>query len=810
MMLFFAFTLLALIGTSTAENGYGMPNGHAWGCKPGNISAHLPFCDPTLSIKDRLADLIGRLSTDEKIGLMCSDNHTFVGSCNMMSAGCVRLGIPPYMHLVETNTAVASTCLGPGKCSVNYPGPMGLGATFNRTLWHAKGEYMGNEMRAFNNLQWWRATADAPHSLIGLNGYGPNMNIGRDPRYGRISELPGEDPFLTGTYAVNMVRGGQGMDEFASGKSKFLKMTMGLKHYALYNVEVPRPKFIPNVNAHDLWETYLAQYDLGFSATDDDGNPAGNAMGTMCSYAGLNGVPSCANDYLLNQVIRSKEGFNRPDVVVGTDCGAVNNMVHANHYAKDDLHAASETLNGGTDMELGDTTWTSIANGGKGMLLTALNQGLVNETRLNESVERILNLRFVTGQFDPIEDQPYTKIGAEAVNASEAHQLNLEAALQSFVLLKNDKNTLPFTKGKKTAVLGPHVNSTRDLMSDYKGDEQCPNKTYTCFPTIAEAFTAANGMENTIVEEGVKLSGLDASGIEAALNAASSSEQVLLFIGDGNEQEHEGIDRPNISLPGLQEMFTLKVLQLCESKQIPVAVILINGGPIAIDPIVPAANAIVEAFNPSVRGAEALTIALFGEANRFGKLPITMYEKDFMIKSDFHDFDMSKPPGRTYKYYTGHPLYTFGHGISYSTFSSSCKSANKNADTLKDNTIVVSENMDKVTIDCTVAISGGMASGEEVLMVFHSVGDAIRKAANHSVPLKELVGFDRVHATTSQSASTSFVIGPNQLGLVDENGDKQLIKGDHTIVVTNGVDFSATFPVTVETSALLKSVPKMP
>jgi hypothetical protein len=233
------------------------------GCLPGNVSAHHKFCDHTLPTGERVADLVSQLSLEEKIGLMCADKHTRVSSCNMMSAGNKRLGIPSYMHLVETNTAVASRCLRPGKCSVNYPGPTGLGATFNKSLWYQKGHNMGIEIRAFNNLRWYRMTGDAPNSLIGLNGYGPNLNIARDPRYGRTSELPGEDPFLTGTYAVNMVRGGQGMDEFESGRSKYLKMTLGLKHYALYTVEEPRPSFIPNVTAHDLWETYLPQYRLG-------------------------------------------------------------------------------------------------------------------------------------------------------------------------------------------------------------------------------------------------------------------------------------------------------------------------------------------------------------------------------------------------------------------------------------------------------------------------------------------------------------------------------------------------------------------
>ena len=227
-MLLRPLLLLGLPLLARADPGSTLPNGHVWGCLPGNISAHHKFCDHTLPTAERLADLVSQLSLEEKIGLMCADKHTGVSSCNMMSAGCLRLGIPSYMHLVETNTAVASRCLRPGKCSVNYPGPTGLGAAMNKTLWFNKGHNMGNEIRAFNNLRWYRMTGDAPNSLIGLNGYGPNLNIARDrtptilvtpprsyctgandadvlpaARYGRTSELPGEDPFLTGTVSCS-------------------------------------------------------------------------------------------------------------------------------------------------------------------------------------------------------------------------------------------------------------------------------------------------------------------------------------------------------------------------------------------------------------------------------------------------------------------------------------------------------------------------------------------------------------------------------------------------------------------------------
>lgn len=778
-----------------------LPNGHAWGCLRGNISASLPFCDDALSIADRVKDLVSRLTLEEKIGVMSADSKTGVNTCNMMGHGVLRLGIPPYMHLVETNTAVASSCLGADKCSTNYPGPTGLGASFNRTLWGAKGHHMGEEIRAFNNLNWYRGTGDAPKSLIGLNGYGPNMNIARDPRYGRTSEVPGEDPYLTGQYAVAMVRGGQGAEAVESGQSKYLKMTLGLKHYDLYSVEEPRASFIPNVTAHDLWETFLPQYAMGFSHKDLDGNPGGGAMATMCSYAGLNGIPSCANDYLLNQVIRTK--FGRPEVVVGTDCGAVQNMYQANHYAKDASDAAAKTLNGGCDMELGDQVWSPKANGGSGLLAPEVAKGTVTEARIDESVARILGLRFITGQFDPVEGQPYTQIGAEAVNSTASQQLNLEAALQSFVLLKNENSVLPFKKGMKTAILGPHVTSKRDLMSDYKGDMQCAGggTDFSCFPSIAEAFTRANGATKTMVEQGVDLNSNRTSGIASAIETLKTAQQVLLFIGIGNTEEHEGIDRHNTTLPGNQEAFTLQVLAKCKALGLPVAVVLINGGALAIDNVIPAAPAIVEAFYPSVRGAEALTMALFGEANRWGKLPITMYDADYINQVDFHNFEMAKPPGRTYKYYTGAPLYPFGHGLSYSTFGWSCDAGTLNLTHFQDQIQF---------LRCTIEVLDGPA-GDEVLLLYHSAGEAIGSGAKHPVPIKELVGFERVHVSQGAPQTVTFAVGATQLGLVDQNGNRQLVQGDHVIEVSSGDQQNAQrFVVSVGHSRVLDTVPPVP
>ena len=300
------------------------------------------------------------------------------------------------------------------------------------------------------------------------------------------------------------------------------------------------------------------------------------------------------------------------------------------------------------------------------------------------------------------------------------------------------------------------------------------------------------------MEPGVDLDSSQTSGVAAALAAAKGAEQVLIFIGIGNAQEHEGIDRHNTSLPGLQEPFTLQVLALCKELKIPAAVVLINGGALAIDPIVPAATSIVEAFYPSVRGAEALALAMFGEENRFGKLPITMYDKAYISQVDFHDFSMSKSPGRTYKYYTGKPLFKFGTGLSYSHFTITCSASGTSA---------AYHSGVSTTISCSVAHSGGAAVGDEVLQMFHSVGATIKSAAKHPVPIKELVGFERVTVSTASAANVTFKVGAQQLGLVDEGGNTQLVAGEHNIEISNGAGFSAKFPVKVASAKVLRTVP---
>lgn len=447
-------------------------------------------------------------------------------------------------------------------CQVEWPGPTGLAATFNRTVWRVKGEVVSTEMRAFNNLGGTRGTDDHTTAFIGLDGFGPNINMARDPRWGRNSEVPGECPLLSGQYAAHYVRGMQNGDD-----ARYLKMAAQVKHYALYSVEAGREGFIPaNVSMHDLFDYYLPQFRTAFVD--------GGASGAMCSYAGANFTPACANAYLLQRVLR--EHWQQNDTVVSTDCGAIDNFLsaHGSHFAFNRPDAAAKAINGGADVDLGDAYYAPVAVGGNGALATAVQADLVKVAVVRAAVRRVLRRRMRLGQFDPLERQVYTDTrtyGASAVNSTAAHAAVLEATLQSLVLLRNEQATLPLVVGARTALIGPHAVSQRDLMEGYKGDRACytadGSDSNACVQTLGSVYARMNGAPSlTTVVKGVDIASDDASGIPAALDAAQAADQIILCLGLGQEVERETLDRQRIDLPPLQQKLAQAVLRVAGGK----------------------------------------------------------------------------------------------------------------------------------------------------------------------------------------------------------------------------------------------------
>jgi beta-D-xylosidase 4 len=705
------------------------------------------YCDMSLSAEDRVNALIDLLTTAEKIRLL-APNQTLGSTCNDHTGGVERLDVPNYMWLVETNTAVAASCIGPNKCAVVFNGPLGLGASFNRSVWEEKGRLISTEMRAFNNLHWPRGTG--PEDFIGVTGFGPNINIARDPRFGRTSELPGEDPYLNGHYAKHMVLGMMEKDD--QGHPRMLPY---LKHFTAYSTETNRGHDTYNISMHDFFDTYLAQYEIAFTQ--------GHPVGAMCSYNAENGFPSCANDYLLNKVVR--EMWNQTDAHITTDCGAVTNLRGAPINAATDLDTVLFTIRNGTDLEMGSSNWIEH-------LPDAVRSGQVSEKVLDEALRRGFIHHFRAGRFDDLSSVGWSKVPAAVINSTEHRNIQFSAGLQSVVLLKNDeKGALPLVRGKRIAVVGPMGVTRSGLLSDYAGDQQCFAANDACIPTIAEAISRLNTGGVTNSAAGVDVNSNRTDGIPAAIELAQNADVIVLTMGIDKTIEHEGIDRVTIDLPGLQNDFAEKMYEVAKKAGKPLVLILCNGGPLAIDGFVEQPNGIVEAFNLGGAGSYPLASLLFGDANKWGKLPYTIYPKDYVKKQSMVNYDMAKYPGRTYKYYQEKPVFSFGHGLSYTTFQLTC--TNK-------------ENKDSIIVACNVENVGGMG-GDEVLMVFHSAGEDVRDKARHPVPIKQLIDFQRVTVSHGTTASVTFSVDKSTgFALVNEDGQKTLYKGHHDLIISRG------------------------
>eukprot|EP01046_Picozoa_sp_COSAG06_P013658 COSAG06_NODE_831_length_12041_cov_5.766789_2_plen_773_part_00 len=609
------------------------PAEHVWGCLPGNVSAHMDFCDHRLPLDQRVGSLLGSLNLDEKVKLLNSGPS----GCGLVDAGVTRLGIPAYKWGREANSGPGGSCVA-GHCPVQYPSNLGITASFNRSLYRQKGGIIATEMRALDNLR----VKDA-----GANGWGPNINIVRDPRFGRNSELCSEDPLLSGVYATEVVRGMQeGVD------SRYMKIHASLKHYTAYSIEGNktggRSRGSPNVSdarnvidvqisEFDLHDTYLAQYAIAFQR----GKPAG----AMCSYTSVNGVPMCASPSLLNVQIRKT--WAQPDCLIVTDCGCIDSMVvgnrdGSNNYAATHLDATAVSINAGTDLELGQSwggyngnatsphAWT-----GEGGLIDAVSRGKVTNATIDAALGRGLKARMRLGLFDPIEAQQYLRFGVEKLGSDEHVTAVADAATQSFVLLANRRNTLPLIAGKSLAVVGAHATTQLGLLPNYAAQQWCAAGGTACIPRIGDSLATANTGGRTSVVEGVPVSvnctsastaGCNITGVVAAVNDADVVVLCLGFTTKGDEGPpvaYEGTDRPDFALPGSQAALADAVFAAAGATT-PVVLLLINGGAFAIDAWVHRAAAVVEVFFPALQ-SPMIASALFGRTNRWGKLPMTYY-----------------------------------------------------------------------------------------------------------------------------------------------------------------------------------------
>jgi beta-D-xylosidase 4 len=561
-----------------------------------SLSRSLPYCDTSLSYEARARDLLGRLSINEKVNLLSGHTAPY---CGATTKSVPSVGLPAWKWLTETNTMAAgcATASGMTRCSTVFVGPLGVAASFNRSAWWLKGDVVSTQVRAHNNIG---------DNGVGLTGYGPNINTVKDPRYGRNSELASESPFLSGQYAASFVRGMQQI----SNVTGHLKMISYLKHYTAYSKEAGRFSWKANVTDFDMFDSNLPQYEVAFKQ--------GGASGAMCSYFAANGVPSCGSNFLMNDMVRTR--WRQPNAVFMSDCSAVANF-EKNGFAANDTDASARALNAGLDVYGGwnDHLWQ------KGDLAAAIDAGMTTEAKLDDAVVRTTLHKLKAGVFDPLDrqDPEWMALGVNDLNSSTAQAVAYEIALQSLVLLKNDDGVLPLQRGIKLAVVGPMAVETIKLRSDYASWHENGAQGVDLPPSIADALERANTGGVTTVAPGVEVDSQNSTGVAGALDAVANADAVVMVLGITRDQEHEGMDRSDTLLPGLQTSFALQVFAKAGEKK-PVILVLCNGGIISVDELVSPAQAIVEAFNPVDHGTKAIAESLFGGENRWGKLPVTI------------------------------------------------------------------------------------------------------------------------------------------------------------------------------------------
>ncbi len=834
-------------------------------------TAHIPFTNPQLAPEERATDLVHRMTLAEKASEMQNN-----------SAAVPRLNIPAYQWWSEALHGVINEGV------TEYPEPMGLAATFDPAGIHTMAGQIGVEGRIkhVQNLR-------EGHIGImgGLDFWSPNLNIFRDPRWGRGQETYGEDPFLTGRMGVAYVTGLQG------DNPKYYLGIATPKHFAVHSGPEPTRHFADvDVSKHDEVDTY----EPAFRAAIVEGK----AASVMCAYNAINGEPACANQYLLQDQLRGKWGFQG---YVVSDCDAVRDVAANHRYRPTQAQGAAISVIRGMDNECVTFT-TRFGEPVDKAYIDAVQQGYLPESALDTALIRLFTARIKLGMFDPPAMVPYSSIDEKELDSAEHRAHARKLAEESMVLLKND-GLLPLKPEiRKIAVVGPLAEQTRPLIGNYAGHPthivsildglhaQFPDATITYVPgtqflhpdgspvpnnllttpdgkpglhaeynegrrgfddvpkklvertepninlskatlpkevadrkrfgvqwkgfltpsetgeyllgvrsqgfarvsvdgkQVASAGGGGHDIESAMgrvkLEKGQKValeisdgtqdgdahaeliwSKYDPSVAPEAVAAARGADAVIAVVGITSQLEGEempvsepgflGGDRTSIDLPKPEE----DLVEAVAATGKPLAVVLVNGSALAVNWINDHANAVLEAWYPGEEGGAAVAETLSGKNNPAGRLPVTFY-KGLEGLPNFEDYGMAN---RTYRYFTGKPLYGFGYGLSYTTFSYS---------NLAISTPTVAAGQ-PVEADVLVTNSGKLA-GDEVVQLYLKFPDV------KGAPMLALRSFERIHLDPGASQKVHFHLNPRDLGMVTELGSPIIAEGDYTLSVGGG------------------------
>ena len=685
------------------------------------------YRDESLSFVERAKDLLDRMTLEEKLSQM-----------TYQSQAIDRLGIPAYNWWNEALHGVARAGI-----ATMFPQAIGLAAMFDDQELFEIADIISTEGRAK-----YKAYSEEGDRGIyrGLTFWSPNVNIFRDPRWGRGHETYGEDPYLTSRLGVAFIKGLQGEDP------KYLKSAACAKHFAVHSgPEGLRHEFDARVSQKDLWETYLPAFEACVKE--------GQVETVMGAYNRTNGEPCCGSPTLLQKILREKWGFKGHVV---SDCWAIRDF-HTHHHVTDTApESAAMALLAGCDVNCGSVYLH---------LQAALDEGRITEEDIDRALMRLLMTRMKLGMFDAPEHVPYAAIPVTANNTKAHQEKNLKAARKSMVLLKND-HALPLepTKLRRIAVIGPNADSREALKGNYYGDADR-------YITVLEAVQDYLAGYDTEVVYSVGCALFkdnhysdDNQCIYEATGLVKSADVTVICLGlddtlEGEEKHQSNVygsgDKPDLKFPGQQERLFREVLDAAGDK--PVILVNMTGSAMDLNLAEERCAAVVQAWYPGSRGGQAVAELLFGAYSPAGRLPVTFY-KTVEELPEFEDYRMT---GRTYRYMKNDALYPFGYGLSYNTYR---------YDTVEFPYWKEGE----LHVKARVTNEGTM-EGDEVVQLY-----TIHKSPELESPNCSLRRFKRITLEPGASQEVEFVLCEEDLMMVDNEGEKILESGEYTITVGGG------------------------
>nr|WP_202594393.1 glycoside hydrolase family 3 N-terminal domain-containing protein [Pedobacter glucosidilyticus] len=681
------------------------------------------YKDSSQPLENRVQHLISQLTLEEKVSLL-----------GYQSKEVQRLGIPAYNWWNEGLHGVARA----GKATV-FPQAIAMAATFNDGLVQQIADVISTEARAKYNLAIARGNRS---QYMGLTFWSPNINIFRDPRWGRGQETYGEDPFLTAKMGVAFVKGLQG------NHPTYLKTAACAKHFAAHSgPEVVRHSFNAQVSEKDLRETYL----YAFRKLVDAG-----VESVMCAYNRLNDVPCCSNNLLLNKILREEWQFKGHVVA---DCWALDDIYKGHQVLKNPVEVAAAALKAGVNLDCSELVQKD--------LLEAVKQKLITESEINKALAGLLRTQFKLGFYDDAKSNPYSYLNEQHIQSAQHIALSRKAAQQSMVLLKNDKQLLPLgaQNYQSIVVIGPNAGSVGPLLGNYHGVSEnlvtfIEGITAAAGPAVAVQYEQGSDYTDTLRFGGVWAAGQsDLTIAIVGLTPVLEGEEHDAFLSEKGGDK-SGLDIPKAHVALLKELKT-------KNPNKPLVAVVTAGSAVDIAAIQAYADAIILAWYPGEQGGNALADILFGKVSPSGKLPVTFYQS----LADLPPYESYDVKGRTYRYFNGKVQYPFGFGLSYTSFTY--------------NWVIPPTQNIKMTakgISFSVKVKNtGKVDADEVVQAY------IKYPQHPDFPLKELKAFKRISLKAGEEQTLSLEIPVEELKkwsikqkkMLLNPGQYELVLGSH-------------------------------